>query len=100
MKDAIFWDVARRRFFEVSKETVAEILHTEEGSKHKPFPEIFLSFYQTTRRHIPKIMLLFFYSWCFLILSGWLLNTTPFYRFHSSTFDDIPNAVNEVAAQV
>jgi hypothetical protein len=45
-------------------------------------------------------MLLFFYSWCFLILSGWLLNTTPFYRFHSSTFDDIPNAVNEVAAQV
>jgi hypothetical protein len=62
MKDAIFWDVARRRFFEVSKETVAEILHTEEGSKHKPFPEIFLSFYQTTRRHIPKIMLLFFYS--------------------------------------
>jgi len=55
MQDAIFWDVKRRKFVEVSKETVAEIMYTEERGNHNLFPEFFLSFYQTTRRHIPKI---------------------------------------------
>jgi len=39
MKDAIFWGVERRKFIEVSKETVAKILHTEEGSNHNSFPK-------------------------------------------------------------
>jgi len=43
MKDAAFWDVKRRKFNDVSKETVAEIVHTEEGSNHNPFPEILLT---------------------------------------------------------
>jgi hypothetical protein len=70
MKDAIFWDVGRLKFVEVSKENLAEIVCTKERGNHNPFPEIFSSFYQTTLRHIPKITLLLFYSCCFLILSG------------------------------
>ena len=68
------------------KKTFAEFVYTEEGGNHNPFPEIFLSFYETTRRHIPKITLLFFYSCCFLILSGCVINGITFYRFHSSAF--------------
>jgi hypothetical protein len=85
-KDANFWDAKRRNFVEVSKENVVRIVQTEEGGNHNTFPEIFLRFYQTTRRHVLKITLMFFYSCCFLILSGWLINSITFYRFRWSTF--------------